>query len=75
MKGKCRNGTSGVREETGKDARAVYRGRCKEKRKERGGGDGGKRRPGQCIGVGVKRRRKKVEGWGREGRGGDANGE
>jgi len=39
----------------------VYRGRCKEKRKERGGGDGGKRRSGQCIGVGAKRRGNKGE--------------
>jgi len=61
MKWKGGNERSWVREKTGKEARAVYRGRCKEKRKERGGGDGGKRRPWQCVAVGVKRGGKKGE--------------
>ena len=43
--------------------------------KERGCGDGGKRRPGQCTGVGVKRRKDRKGRWGREGRGGDGKGE
>jgi len=68
MKGKCRNGTSGVREETGKDARAVYRGRCKEKRKESGGGAGKEVEEMRRVSEGKDEgKEKKRSGWGMDG--------
>jgi len=53
MKGKGGIDEVGCENRRKRRSRQCIGGRCKEKKKEMGGGDGGKRMPGQCIGAGV----------------------
>ena len=67
MKGKGGNGRSGVRGETGKEAagQCIGVGRCKEKRKESGGGAGKEVEEMGRVSEGKdERKEKKRSGWG-----------